>query len=118
MGEAEAGRGPGQPYPPGDALAHEPGSHAASRFSRARRRLGRIQLLQPLKLRDFSLLWSGMTISMLGDGVYFVAIAWQVLRISNSPAALSAVGVAWGAPPKVFPPLGGGVKRRGGPRAG
>ena len=95
MREAEPGRGPEQLYPPGEALTHEPSSHAASRFSRARRRLGRVQLLQPLRQRDFALLWSGMTISMLGDGVYFVAIAWQVLRISNSPAALSVVGVAW-----------------------
>jgi MFS family permease len=112
MGEAEAGRGPEQLYPPGDTLAHEPGSHAASRSSNARRKLGRVQLLQPLKLRDFSLLWSGMTISMLGDGVYFVAIAWQVLRISNSPAALSAVGVAWTAPQVLFLLVGGVISDR------
>ena len=112
MREAEPGRGPEQLYPPGEALTHEPSSHAASRFSRARRRLGRVQLLQPLRQRDFALLWSGMTISMLGDGVYFVAIAWQVLRISNSPAALSVVGVAWTAPQVLFLLVGGVISDR------
>ncbi len=112
MGEAEAGRGPEQLYPPGDTLAHEPSSHAASRSSRTRRKFGRFQLLQPLKLREFFLLWSGMTISMLGDGVYFVAIAWQVLRISNSPAALSVVGVAWTAPQVLFLLVGGVISDR------
>jgi DHA3 family tetracycline resistance protein-like MFS transporter len=53
-----------------------------------------------------------MTISMLGDGVYFVAIAWQVLRISNSPAALSVVGVAWTAPQVLFLLVGGVISDR------
>ena len=42
-------------------------------------RLGRVKILRPLRLRDFALLWSGMTVSLLGDGMYYVAIAWQVL---------------------------------------
>ena len=110
MGEAEAGRGP-ELYPPGGVVAQ--GSDApASGVLKPRRRSRTIQLLQPLKLRDFSLLWAGMTISMLGDGVYFVAIAWQVLRISNSPAALSAVGVAWTAPQVVFLLVGGVISDR------
>ena len=58
----------------------------------------RIKILRPLRHRDFGLLWTGMTISLLGDGVYFVAIAWLVLRLSNSPTALGIVGVAWTLP--------------------
>lgn len=73
---------------------------------------GRIKIVQPLKLRDFSLLWAGMTVSMLGDGIYFVAIAWQVLRLSNAPTALSAVGVAWTLPQVVFLLIGGVVSDR------
>ncbi|HVH53888.1 MAG TPA: hypothetical protein VNA32_07120 [Actinomycetota bacterium] len=46
---------------------------------------GRIGILRPLRLRDFALLWTGMAISMVGDGVYVVAIAWQVYEISNRP---------------------------------
>ncbi len=39
-----------------------------------------------------------MTISALGDGIYTVALAWQVYDISNTPTALSLVGVAWFLP--------------------
>ena len=58
----------------------------------------RVKLLGPLRHRDFALLWIGMSASLLGDGVYFVAIAWLVLDISNSPTALGLVGVAWTLP--------------------
>lgn len=45
--------------------------------------------------RDFGLLCAGMTISLLGDGIYFVAIAWLVYDLSDSATALSLVGLAW-----------------------
>ena len=66
------------------------------------------KMLRPLRRRDFALLWCGMTISLLGDGIYIVAIAWLVLRISNSPTALGIVGVAWTIP-QVISLLWGGV---------
>ncbi len=49
-----------------------------------------------------------MSISLLGDGIYFVAIAWQVYELSNAPTALSVVGVAWTLP-TVALLLAGGV---------
>src|SRR3954454_20139021 len=61
-------------------------------------RLVTIRILAPLRVRDFRLLWAGMTISALGDGIYTVALAWQVYDISNTPTALSLVGVAWFLP--------------------
>ena len=64
--------------------------------------MSRIGILRPLKIRDFALLWSGMTISLLGDGIYLVAIAFQVYDLSNSPTALSVVFFAWTAPMVVF----------------
>ena len=60
--------------------------------------LRRIRILRPLGIRDFALLWTGMTVSFLGDGLYTVAIAWQVYSLSNAPTALAIVGVAWMAP--------------------
>lgn len=36
-----------------------------------------------------------MTISLLGDGIYLVAIAWQVYDLTGSPTALALVGLAW-----------------------
>jgi hypothetical protein len=62
--------------------------------------------LLPLRIRDFRLLWSGMTVSMLGDGVYMVALAWEVYRLSNVPTALAYVGVASTAPQVVLLVLG------------
>lgn len=64
-------------------------------------------ILRPLRERDFALLWTGTTISMLGDGIYLVAIAWQVYAISNAPTALGIVGVAWTVPMVVLLLFGG-----------
>jgi hypothetical protein len=74
--------------------------------------MARSTLLTPLKHRDFALLWLGMTVSMLGDGVYFVAIAWQVYDLLESPAALSLVGLAWSLGMVCFLLLGGSVADR------
>ena len=49
-----------------------------------------------------------MSVSMIGDGIYFVAIAWQVIDLTNDPAALGLVGVAWSLP-QVFFALASGV---------
>jgi DHA3 family tetracycline resistance protein-like MFS transporter len=54
-----------------------------------------VKLLRPLRERDFALLWAGMTISLLGDGIFLVAEAWQVYDLNNDPLALSLVGTAW-----------------------
>jgi DHA3 family tetracycline resistance protein-like MFS transporter len=56
-----------------------------------------VNLLRPLHERDFALLWTGMTVSLLGDGIYTVAVAWQVYELSNKPSALALVGLAWTA---------------------
>jgi MFS family permease len=56
-----------------------------------------VNLLRPLRERDFALLWTGMTVSLLGDGIYTVAVAWQVYELSNKPSALALVGLAWTA---------------------
>jgi MFS family permease len=48
--------------------------------------------------RDFTLYWLGSTVSLIGDGVYFVSIAWQVYSLSNRPSALAYIGAAWTLP--------------------
>jgi MFS family permease len=58
----------------------------------------RIGLLTPFRQRDFRLLWTGMFVSMAGDGFYYVATAWQVYDLSNRPSALALVGIAWSLP--------------------
>ena len=72
----------------------------------------RVRLLIPLRNRDFRLLWSGMCASLLGDGVFLVAIAWQVYALANAPAALATVGVAMTVPTIVFLLVGGVVSDR------
>jgi DHA3 family tetracycline resistance protein-like MFS transporter len=74
--------------------------------------LRRIALLRPLAERDFALLWAGRATSLLGDGVYMVALAWQVYELSNAPTALSVVGVAWTLPQVAFILLGGVISDR------
>ncbi|HEY1594761.1 MAG TPA: MFS transporter [Thermoleophilaceae bacterium] len=72
----------------------------------------RVRLLAPLKHRDFRLLWAGMCVSLIGDGVFLVAMAWQVYALSNVPTALSAVGIAMTVPTIAFLLLGGVVSDR------
>lgn len=70
--------------------------------------MSRIGALRPLRHRDFALMWAGFATSLLGDGVYLVAIAWQAYELSSTPAALSIVGFAWTLP-TVLLVLAGGV---------
>ena len=72
----------------------------------------RLKLLRPFANRDFRVLWTGMAISLLGDGIYLVAIAWQVFELSNTPAALGLVGVATMLPTVALVLLGGVITDR------
>src|SRR5262245_62428521 len=72
-----------------------------------RARLRAVRILRPLERRDFAFLTAGAIVSLLGDGFFSIALAWQVYEISNVPTALSVVGVAWTIPLLVFILLGG-----------
>jgi transmembrane secretion effector len=74
--------------------------------------IGNVRLLRPLAERDFALLWTGMTVSLLGDGIYLVAVAWQVYDIDNDPTALSLVGLSWAVGMVLFLLTGGIVSDR------
>ena len=76
------------------------------------RRFNGVRILKPLRIRDFALLWTGMTVSLVGDGLYTVAIAWQVYSISNVPTALAVVGAAWMVPQVLLLLLGGVISDR------
>lgn len=76
------------------------------------RRLTSARILQPLRHRDFALLTTGSVISLLGDGFFHVALAWQVYEISNVPTALSFVGVAATLPLVLFLLIGGAFSDR------
>ncbi|AGZ41697.1 MFS transporter [Actinoplanes friuliensis] len=72
--------------------------------------------LAPLRNREFRLLWTGMTTSLIGNGILLVALAWQVYDLSGLPAAMSAVGVALSLPQVVTLLIGGVVSDRFDPR--
>ncbi|MBW3594837.1 MAG: MFS transporter [Actinobacteria bacterium] len=72
----------------------------------------RIGMLRPLQIRDFRLLWAGMTISFTGDGFYLVAIAWASYELSNVPTAFSLVSFAWSLPMVLFLLFGGVLSDR------
>jgi Transmembrane secretion effector len=69
-------------------------------------------VLRVLRHRDFGLLWLGQAISLIGDGIYLVAIAWLVLDISNEPSALALVGLAWTLPMVIALLIGGVLSDR------
>jgi len=69
-------------------------------------------LLAPLRYRDFRILWTGMTISLVGDGVFLIAVAWESYALWNAPAALSIVGIGMTVPTIVFLLLGGVMSDR------
>jgi predicted MFS family arabinose efflux permease len=72
----------------------------------------RIGLLAPFRIRDFRLLWTGMFVSMTGDGFYYVATAWQVYALSNRPSSLALIGVAWTLPQVLLVMLSGSLADR------
>ena len=65
-------------------------------------------ILTPLRDRDFRLLWTGATASLLGDGAFLVALAWQVYAMSGGgPTGMSLVGIAMTVPTIAFLLVGG-----------
>ena len=69
--------------------------------------IARVGLLAPLRDREFRKLWLAMCVSLLGDGAFLVAVAWQVYELSNAPTAFSIVGIAMTVPTILFLLLGG-----------
>lgn len=76
--------------------------------------MGRI--LRPLAGRDFRLLFTGETISLLGDQFHFVALAWLTLELTGSGLALGSVLLVAGLPRAVLVLFGGVAADRFSPR--
>ena len=73
---------------------------------------GALALFRPLQIRDFRLLWSGLVVSLIGDGMFLIAMAWQVYALSDSPSALAMVGLSMSIPHLLFLLIGGVVTDR------
>jgi MFS family permease len=74
--------------------------------------MGRVRLLAPLQIRDFRFLWTGASISLVGDGIFLVALAWQVYTLWGAPTALAVVCVAMSLPQALLLLFGGVVSDR------
>ena len=71
-----------------------------------------VRLFAPLRNRNFRLLWSGMCVSLIGDGVFMVALAWQAYALSNAPSAMAIVGIAMSVPTIICLLVGGAASDR------
>ncbi len=69
-------------------------------------------LFKALKYRFFALLWSGQTISRLGDSLYRIALSWWVLQKTGSAAIMGTVLIFSTLPMLVFLLIGGVVVDR------
>ena len=75
------------------------------------------QLLRPFRLRDFRLLFTGETVSVIGDNFHFVALAWLTLQLTGSGLALGSVLMVAAIPRVVFMVVGGALSDRFSPRS-
>jgi MFS family permease len=69
-----------------------------------------------MSLRDFRLLFSGATTSLLGDQFALIATPWLVLKLTGDPLALGIVLALEGLPRAAFMLLGGAITDRLSPR--
>lgn len=64
-------------------------------------------ILRPFKVRDFNLLTSGQTVSVIGDVFYMVALPWLILSSGGGAQELGIVMAAYGIPRTACMLLGG-----------
>ena len=72
---------------------------------------------RPLRFHDFRLLFTGETISVVGDYFHFVALAWLTLQLTGSGLALGSVLMVAAIPRAVFMVVGGALSDRWSPRS-
>ena len=72
--------------------------------------------LGPLRNRNFSLLFWGQLISVLGDQAYSLALPWTVLVVTGDPRQMAVVLAAEALPRVLFLLIGGALADRLSPR--
>ncbi|HEV8468089.1 MAG TPA: MFS transporter [Candidatus Limnocylindria bacterium] len=69
-------------------------------------------ILEPLRHRDFRLLWTGQTVSSFGNFLYMVAVPFQILALGGSPLQLGLGAAISTGTMLVFLLLGGAIVDR------
>jgi len=70
------------------------------------------RVVEPLRHRDFRLLWTGQTISMFGNFVHGVALPFQILALGGGAFELGIWGATFSVSTLVFVLLGGAIADR------
>lgn len=66
-----------------------------------------LRFARAFQSRPFTLLWTGQTVSRMGDFAFNTALAWQVLLLTHSSTAMGFVLVASSIPQLIFLLIGG-----------
>jgi MFS family permease len=74
--------------------------------------LSGIKVLQPLRVRNFRLLWIGSLISYVGAQLTLIAFPWLVLKLTGDPVAMGTVFALSSIPRVVFMVFGGAFTDR------
>lgn len=69
-------------------------------------------VLEPLRHRDFRLLWTGQTLTLLGSFISNVAFPFQILLLGGGAAELAALVTVWSVATLMFLLIGGAVADR------
>jgi Transmembrane secretion effector len=77
----------------------------------------RVRLWEPLRFRDFRLVWAGSAVSLFGDQFFIVAVPWVVLTLTRSPAQVGVVLMLSALPRAALMLIGGAVTDRVPPRS-
>lgn len=67
----------------------------------------RLPAVQVLRQRNFGLLWTGQLISTLGDNIFRIALAWEVLILTGSVLAMGIIFFVTLIPTLIFALFGG-----------
>ena len=70
------------------------------------------RILEPLRHRDFRLLWTGQTISIFGDFIHGVALPFQILALGGGALEIGLWGALFSVVTIVFLLLGGAIADR------
>jgi MFS family permease len=67
----------------------------------------RLHFARAFRSRPYAMLWAGQAISSLGNSVFSIALAWQVLLMTHSGTAIGIVLLTMSIPQLVFVLIGG-----------
>ena len=99
---------PTPPPPPSTHLTPDPSEASAARAKRAARTLA-IDLTPLRESREFRLLFAGQAVSFFGSMMTFVALPWQVYKLTGSTLASGLLGVAEFVPVLLLAFVGGAL---------